>query len=195
MLSIPLNTIDPLYPSYYIVYEDGRILNTNSGRFLKIDSQNRYSLDYIGKDKPVHRSIRKIYKALFNKAYHGLDTTIDLADEEWKEIEGTNEAYYISNYGRIKSYMKHANPRILNPYFKSVSKPYLYIDISIDGQMVTFPLSRLVAKHFLADTYSAEKDVHHKDCNPLNNHVSNLECLSKEEHLKRHGKVQSNDTL
>ena len=38
MLSIPLNTIDPLYPSYYIVYEDGRILNTNSGRFLKIDS-------------------------------------------------------------------------------------------------------------------------------------------------------------
>ena len=133
MYSIPLNNLDPLYASYYILNEDGTILNTNSGKLLKMDCQNRYSLDYIGKTRPVHRSIRTLYKQAFNKAYHGEDKTESLPDEEWKEIQGTNESYYISNYGRIKSYATHANPRILNPYIRNSKSPYLSIDIVIDG--------------------------------------------------------------
>lgn len=195
MLSMPLNTIDPLYASYYIVYEDGRIFNTNSGKFLKIDGQNRYSLDYIGKERPVHRSIRNIYKELFNKPYHGQDNTVNLPNEEWKEVDGSNQTYYVSNYGRIKSYNTHANPRILNPYIKNPNRPYLSIELHIDGVSQCFLVSRLVAKHFLSDTYSEEKEVHHKDCNTLNNHVSNLECLTREEHLEIHRKLQTNATL
>lgn len=194
MKSLPLNAINPLYASYYILYEDGRILNTNSGKYLKMDCQNRYSLDYIGKDRPVHRSIRALYKQAFNKSYHGEDKIENLPDEQWKEIQGTNESYYISNYGRVKSYAKHVNPRILKPFITRCS-PYLSIDISIDGQDKTFLVHRLVAMYFLPDTYSDDKEVHHKDHNTLNNHVSNLECLTKQEHYDKHRQVQDNAKL
>ena len=192
MLSLPLSNVDSNYPSYYIVFEDGKILNTNSGKFLKIDEHNRYSLDYIGKAKPVHRSITKIYKALFNKSYHGVDTTINLPNETWLEVEGSREAYYISNYGRVKSYANHASPRILIPYIKDRKKPYFFVDLWQDGEHKTYSLSRLVAKHFLQDTYSEDKEVHHKDGNSLNNAAENLACLTREEHLAEHNKVSNN---
>lgn len=193
MRSLPLNTVDPLFASYYLVFEDGKILNTNTGKYLKIDKYNRYSLDYIGSSKPVHRSIRKIYKSLFDKAYHGEDTTIDLPNEQWKEVEGSKQSYYVSNYGRIKSYATHANPRILSPYIKDKARPYLFIDIWSNGSTVTWSVSRLVAKHFLSDTYSEDKEIHHKDGNSLNNAAENLACLTREEHLAEHRKVSSNN--
>lgn len=188
MLSLPLSLVDERYPSYYLVYEDGRIENTNTGKFLKMDANHRYSLDYIGSKKPVHRSIRKIYKALFNKCYHGVDTTVSLADEQWREIEDSQGGYYVSNYGRIKSYASHANARILTPYIKDKTSPYLFIDVWANGTTKTYALGRLVAKYFLPDSYSEDKEVHHKDCNTFNNHVTNLVCLTREEHLEAHRK-------
>jgi hypothetical protein len=35
-------------------------------------------------------------------------------------------------------------------------------------------------------------DIHHKDLNPLNNDISNLECISKSEHAFRHKERSSN---
>lgn len=182
MKSLPLTMIDELYSSTYLMFEDGRILNTNSGKYLTMDVHNRVSLNHAGYTKPVHRSVRKLYKALFGRAYHGIDTTIDLPNERWLEVIDSNGDYYISSYGRIKSYAKHANPRILTPYIKDKSRPYLFIDI----HSTTYAVHRLVAKHFLSESYSEEKEVHHKDGNTMNNSVDNLECLTKEEHLKIH---------
>lgn len=82
--------------------------------------------------------------------------------------------------------MKHANPVILNPYIKNKEKPYLSIDVFIDDIKETYLVHRLVAKHFLTDSYDESKDVHHKDGNKLNNSSINLIVLSKDEHIKLH---------
>ena len=61
----------------------------------------------------------------------------------------------------------------------------MYIDLVIDGSVVTYTISRLVAKHFI-DSYSEDKDVHHIDCNTMNNHASNLMCVTRKEHAHLH---------
>lgn len=190
MKSLPLTMIDKNYPSYYLLFEDGSLLNTKSGKYLKMDEQNRYSLNYAGSPRPVHRAVRKLYLSLFGRAYHGKDYNLDIEGEEWLEIEGSKGAYYISNFGRVKSYCKHVNPRLLNPYVRKSNEPYLSVDIWIDGNCKTYLIHRLVAKHFLPDTYSEEKEVHHKDKNPCNNHVSNLLCVTREEHQQLHNRKE-----
>lgn len=188
MIGLQLNTIDSNYPSYYIVYEDGSILNTKTGHQLKMDSDYRYCLKYADRKGTIHRSIRTIYLKLFGKAYHGKDSITNLPNEEWKEVEGTKETYYVSNYARVKSYNKHVEARLLQPYFKRKDKTYLTVEIFGQG----YQLSRLVAKHFLPDEYSESKVVHHKDGNPMNNHVSNLVCLTQEQHVKLHNDIARN---
>lgn len=195
MKSIPLTVADPLYSSAYIMFEDGRVMNTNTGKYIKMDEHNRISVPHANYSRPVHRSIRPLYKALFGRCYHGTDNTIDLPNEQWIEVEGSKGAYYISSYGRVKSYIKHSNPQILTPRAKVKDSPYLSVDLSIDGVIYSFLVHRLVAKHFLPDTYSEDKEVHHKDGNALNNKVDNLLCLTREEHIKIHSRSDNNDTL
>lgn len=92
-------------------------------------------------------------------------------EEIWKDIKGFEGKYYISNFGRYKNKTK-----ILKPF------------ITVDGYAKTvlwknnIPtncyIHRLVAQAFLPNTDNLPQ-VNHKDENPLNNIVSNLEwCTS-----------------
>lgn len=62
-------------------------------------------------------------------------------------------------------------------YNNSSTSPYLYTMFSINGKQKKVYQHRLVAEHFLENPNNL-RDVHHKDNNPKNNDVSNLEWLS-----------------
>lgn len=51
-------------------------------------------------------------------------------------------------------------------------------------QVVSYP--RVIMENYLGRKLLPEEEVHHKDGNPLNNDIDNLEVLTKEEHLKIH---------
>ena len=51
-------------------------------------------------------------------------------------------------------------------------------------QVVSYP--RVIMENFLGRKLLPEEEVHHKDGNPLNNEIDNLEVMTKAEHLKIH---------
>ena len=83
--------------------------------------------------------------------------------EEWKLFKETynrrygKRIYYVSNYGRVKCNGKLFKCPIHNGYYVLCGE-YLH---------------RIIAEKFL-DDWDPNKEVDHKDCNPLNNIVTNL---------------------
>ncbi len=104
--------------------------------------------------------------------------------EVWKDIEGYEGYYQVSNLGRVKSLRvkkyshKQKQPidvfreRILNPYFNT--KKYLFVDLKKGGKRKTQQVHRLVAKAFIPNPDDLPQ-VNHKDENKQNNCANNLE--------------------
>jgi len=109
-----------------------------------------------------------------------------MIEEVWKDIKGYEDLYQISNLGRVKS--------IRNNIIKKPSvlpKGYLQICLNKKGKSKYVSIHRLVAQAFIPNQNNLPC-VNHKDCNPQNNNVSNLEWISykdnnnyKNHHLKR----------
>lgn len=96
--------------------------------------------------------------------------------EIWKDIKEYEGLYQVSNFGRIKSLpRKGTYARILKP---STNKDgYLQVHLCKNGKLKTFLVHRLVAEAFL-DNPNNLPQVNHKDENPQNNNVENLEFCS-----------------
>ena len=105
--------------------------------------------------------------------------------EIWKDIQGYEGLYQISNLGRIKN--KHNKIlKLSNKRWKKESCPqndYKKIRLSKNGKSKGFSVHRLVAREFLND-YDKKLEVNHKDGNKSNNKVSNLEMISHRENIK-----------
>lgn len=112
----------------------------------------------------------------------------NLPYEEWKVCEDTNERFSISNYGRLKrneSITIYPNgqrvlykERIMRTQILNTG--YCGANLSIGNNTIK-PLSihRLVAKAFIENPNNLPL-INHKDENPQNNHVANLEwCTPK----------------
>lgn len=98
--------------------------------------------------------------------------------EEWRNIEGTSGQYQVSNKGRVKSTRKILT---LSPD----KQGYLYASVKIDGKHKRRSVARLVAKEFLPrPENSLANEVNHIDFNKSNNHIENLEWLTKQQNLK-----------
>lgn len=90
--------------------------------------------------------------------------------EEWKEIPGYEGLYEISSYGRIKS-MHYKKERIMKQLdYNGYKKVVLWKN----GSQKKEYIHRLVAKLFIPNPHNL-KEVNHKDENPSNNMVENLE--------------------
>lgn len=99
--------------------------------------------------------------------------------EVWKDTKGVF-GYQVSNFGRVRSIFsrwgKRAYPRIMKGSIDSHG--YVQVTISINGERKLMFVHRLVAKAFIPNPLNLEM-VNHKDENPLNNNVDNLEWCTR----------------
>ena len=103
--------------------------------------------------------------------------------ENWKDIKDYKGFYQISDCGRIKSLARdvyrqngtfhhHIKEKILAPALNS--KGYQYVQLYKNGKRKLMLVHRLVAMAFIENPKN-EPMINHKDENPLNNCVENLE--------------------
>jgi hypothetical protein len=109
--------------------------------------------------------------------------------EIWKDIQGYEGLYSVSNFGRVKSNARIVPTkiscqavceRILKP---DLSKGYLRVTLSFAGTVHRFMVHRLVAQAFLQRVMN-KPFVNHIDGNKTNNKVENLEWCSSSENEK-----------
>ena len=120
--------------------------------------------------------------------------------EQWLDVVGYEGYYKVSDLGRVKSLSRSVkgkkcfyikNEKILVPIY-GLRGRYM-ISFSVDRKYKKRPIHQLVAESFLNHTPCGYKlVVNHKDFNPLNNSVSNLEIVSQRINAnKKHIKSKS----
>ena len=94
-------------------------------------------------------------------------------NEEWRDIEGYEGLYQVSNLGRVKSKRGILKPRI-------TPKGYLRIQLSKNSNRKDKFVHVLVAETFLCK-YDSALQVNHIDGDKTNNTVDNLEWVTVKE--------------
>ena len=102
--------------------------------------------------------------------------------EIWKNIEGFEGAYMVSNLGRVKSLKRERKTKggVLVEVPERILKlntdkdGYKEAALSKDAKLYYFRVHRLVAFAFIPNPHNLPL-INHKDENPANNEVSNLE--------------------
>ena len=99
-------------------------------------------------------------------------------NEIFKPIQGYEDTYYISNYGRVKNIKKGI-------FLKGNPNTYGYLRAVLSNNIKTkwVSIHRLVGLHFI-DGYFDGAEINHKDGNKSNNHFSNLEWTTRSENVK-----------
>ncbi len=93
----------------------------------------------------------------------------------WKDVKGFEGLYEISSKGEIYSYY---SDKILK--LNEQNKGYLGIDLWKNKQRYRKRVHRLVAEAFIPNP-DKKPEVNHKDCNPKNNNIDNLEWVTTSE--------------
>lgn len=117
-------------------------------------------------------------------------------DEIWKDIKGYEGYYQISNHGRVKSLERTTWNSRGNGFWQTIKERYLLYDragnkkthfivwLSRDGGKHRYLIHRLVAEHFIGDIPDGML-VDHKDENPENNRVDNLQIITPSKNIKK----------
>ena len=113
--------------------------------------------------------------------------------EIWKDVTGFEEAYQVSNYGRIKrkkrtdSHNKTHEERIMSPTI--YRNGYMNVDLRMNNKSRRVSVHRLVAETFIENPLNLPQ-VNHKDENKTNNHVSNLEWCTAQYNIRYNNGVE-----
>lgn len=113
--------------------------------------------------------------------------------EQWKDVKGYEGLYQVSDQGRVKSlgqvteYIsrwgtvahRHSRGNIMCP--TDNRHGYMSVILSKDKKTKRHFVHRLVAEAFIGEIDSLE--INHKDYNPRNNAVSNLEIVTHQENV------------
>lgn len=103
-----------------------------------------------------------------------------MSSEQWLPVRCWT-GYEVSNTGQIRSYRRQGKaftslanePKMRKPVFDK--NGYARVMLSANGFRKLRGIHQMVAEAFLADSWFEGAIVRHKDDNPSNNHVSNLE--------------------
>lgn len=98
-------------------------------------------------------------------------------NEIWKDIEGYEGFYQVSNMGRVRS-LKYNQEKILNGY--KDSKGYLIVRLLKNKKSKDYKIHRLVATCFLSNNFN-RTEIDHINCNRSDNRVENLKWVNHKE--------------
>lgn len=101
--------------------------------------------------------------------------------ENWKDINGYEGLYQVSNFGRVKSLVRKKE-RILKSRYVKGDRNSMYDITALYKNKIREDMSvhRLVVEHFIS-TIPDEMVVNHKDFDGTNNYVDNLEIITQQE--------------
>lgn len=100
--------------------------------------------------------------------------------EEFRDIPEYEEMYQISSFGRVKS-LKRKKIAIRKLGYRD---RYFEVSIWKNNKGITITIHKLVAIVFLNHTpYGSNLVVDHKDNNPLNNNIENLQVITQRENI------------
>lgn len=115
---------------------------------------------------------------------------------QWKDIEGYEGLYKISNSGDVLSVKRYKNNhnalQLVNEKLKTThisNSGYYYVILWKDNKSYMVSIHRLVAKHFIPNPEN-KPQVNHIDGDKSNNCVNNLEwvtCVENMEHAIKNG--------
>lgn len=101
--------------------------------------------------------------------------------EIWKDVEGYEGLYQISNKGRIKGLYGIMTPQIDRA-------GYMQIMLRRSGKSKLYRIHRLVLNAFGNKPMKNQKYVNHKDLNKANNNIENLEWVTAKENSNHYEK-------
>ena len=103
--------------------------------------------------------------------------------EIWKDIEGYEGLYQVSNFGQIRA-LNYRKQHISQVVKQGVdAHGYYKIRLSQNGRRTEYKVHRLVAIAFL-ENCGKLPEVNHKDGNKRNNNINNLEWVTKLDNIK-----------
>ena len=105
----------------------------------------------------------------------------EIDGEIWKDITGYETYYQVSNLGRIRSLRNNRHTLLKNPIIRKPyvdKKGYLYVNLRKDTIEKRYAVHRIVAQEFIPNPMNYP-EVNHKDENPSNPNVKNLEWCTK----------------
>lgn len=111
-----------------------------------------------------------------------MENKIPTIAEEFKDIDGYEGSYQISNLGRIKSLIRKGVTKETILISSISTHGYYQITLSLKKKSKTFRIHRLIAKSFIPNIMN-KREINHIDGNKLNNHVSNLEWCTRSENI------------
>lgn len=105
--------------------------------------------------------------------------------ETWKPIQGYEGYYEISNYGNVRSVTRQVKASrgenkfrtikgTLKPTQQRAGSKYRIVTLCKENKLKTFQVHQLVMMHFYPNFVKGTQ-INHKDGNPENNHIDNLE--------------------
>ena len=119
-----------------------------------------------------------------------------MKEEIWKDIEGYEGLYQVSNMGRVKSLERTVRCgrgyKIIPERIRKARKNnygYLQLNLYKDGKIKSYKIHRLVAQAFLENPDNLP-EVNHIDENKQNNYVENLEWCSKSYNMTYNGRAK-----
>lgn len=97
-------------------------------------------------------------------------TDIELKNEQWKDIDGYDGMYQVSDLGRVRS-KKYGDWRLLKPHKLKIG--YLSVNLSKNGEEKIAYIHRLVAQAFIPNDDETKTIINHRnsirDCNRVDN--------------------------
>ena len=124
-----------------------------------------------------------------------------MMEEIWKDIEGFEGLYQVSNLGRVRSldrYYTATHSRAIGTPVRYKKKGvilkltlnkrlgYVYISLKVNGNVFTKSVHRLVGKAFV-DGYFEGADINHKNEDKTDNRAENLEWCTRQYNLTYNG--------
>ena len=112
---------------------------------------------------------------------------LDYKDEIWKDIEGYEGLYKVSNYSRIKSLGNGDSNASVEKILKAHPDGggHLKVNLNKKGKIKQVFCHVIAAIHFIPNPDN-KNQVHHIDGNKLNNHIDNLMWVTHKEHFNFH---------